>query len=184
MEPKKAPKFISEATQDASSTVSFRIPPRSVERPLSRMGTAGEDQPPTQPELNETTDAEVDVFFGECEAGGGGRGVCKRGHIYPKMRLGTVSIRAPYGSGFFRLLVSVAVRIRIQIHFFLYSCGYPFLFFLCFRIICCRMENCYQCLSKVCFIWEWILSVSVDKPLMLFSALWQRKFLGHVVPER
>lgn len=57
IDPKKAPKFINDPTHDTSSRVSCLIPPRSIAFPLCNFGVAGEDQPPTQPELNEIMEA-------------------------------------------------------------------------------------------------------------------------------
>ena len=55
MEPKTAPKLMSEPTQDASSTDRGLI--LSSEVPSRSLGVAGADQPPTQPVLNDIIDA-------------------------------------------------------------------------------------------------------------------------------
>lgn len=64
MEPKNAPRLINDTTHDTSPMLNCLIPPRFDALPLNNSGVAGEDQPPTQPELRETMDAgKINKFF-------------------------------------------------------------------------------------------------------------------------
>lgn len=61
MDPKNAPKFINDPTQDAS-LIDKACTPRS-DVPCSNIGVAGDDQPPTHPELRDIIEAKKKKLY-------------------------------------------------------------------------------------------------------------------------